>query len=79
MDELMNTVSSDILPVNCTLDMIMTVLNYSLAIEPAVIPNEVTNSLKIFNMYIVHIPAWVHFNLILCIVGKMAKLCTQNS
>ena len=37
VDELLNTTSTDmLLSMNCTLDMIKTVLNYTLVVEPAV-------------------------------------------
>ena len=40
VDELLNTTSTDmLLSMNCTLDMIKTVLNYTLVVEPAVTEN----------------------------------------
>ena len=40
VDELLNTTSTDmLLSMNCTLDMIRTVLNYTLVVEPAVTEN----------------------------------------
>ena len=39
VDELLNTSTDMLLSVNCTLDMIKTILNYTLIVEPAVTEN----------------------------------------